>query len=177
MHKDWSINYKVLHWTFALLIALQLFLSIFMSSKKSGLPNLLFNIHITVGPILAGIIIALWIYVLTNQSIRYHFFPYGKHFEEVISDIKNLMSFKLAKAGPRPGLPGFVHGLGLLDVSIVLIAGVIMHFLFPFSIKDPSLKPIIEIFEEIHDFFGNTMWVYMVGHAFMGILHRIVGQD
>ncbi|MGC9144468.1 cytochrome b/b6 domain-containing protein, partial [Hydrogenobaculum sp.] len=70
MHKDWSNTYKFLHWIFAPLIALQLLLSLFMSSKKQGLPYLLFNIHITIGPILAGVIIALWIYILTNNSIR-----------------------------------------------------------------------------------------------------------
>ncbi len=172
MHNDWSKTYRYLHWTFAPMIALQLFLSLFMSSKKQGLPNLLFNIHITIGPILAGVIIALWIYIITNSNIRQHFFPYN-HLDEVSKDIKNLMSFKLAETGPRPGLPGLVHGLGLIDVSIVLIAGVIMHFLFPFSLKDPSLKPIVGIFMEIHDFFGVSMWVYMIGHTFMALLHRI----
>ncbi len=172
MHRDWSNTYKYLHWVFAPLIALQLFLSLFMSSKKQGLPNLLFNIHITMGPILAGVIVALWVYVLTNETIRKHFFPY-KDWNEVVKDFRNLLNFKLAETGPRPGLPGFVHGLGLIDVSIVLVAGVIMHFLFPFSLKDPSLKPIVNIFVEIHDFFGNSMWVYMVGHTFMALLHRI----
>ncbi len=177
MHRDWLVSYKFLHWIFAPLIALQLFLSLFMSGKKSGLPNLLFNIHITIGPILAGVILALWVYVLTNPQIKRHFFPYGADFSYVISDVKSLMSFKLAEAGPRPGLPGLVHGFGLLDVSIVLIAGVIIHFLFPFSLKDPSLKPIVNIFMEIHDFFGNSMWVYMIGHASMATLHRIVVKD
>ncbi|MGC8650415.1 MAG: cytochrome b/b6 domain-containing protein [Hydrogenobaculum sp.] len=122
-----------------------------------------------------ALIIALWIYILTNNSIRAHFFPYS-HWDEVVSDFKNLTRFKLAETGPRPGLPGFVHGLGLIDVSIVLMAGVVMHFLFPFSLKDPSLKPIVYIFMEIHDFFGNSMWVYMVGHAFMALLHRVVSK-
>ena len=175
MHRDWSNTYKFLHWTFAPLIALQLVLSLFMSSKKQGLPYLLFNIHVTIGPILVGVIIALWIYILTNASIRSHFFPYNR-WDEVVNDFKNLIKFKLAETGPRPGLPGFVHGLGLIDVSIVLVAGVIMHFLFPFSLKDPSLKPIVHFFMEIHDFFGNSMWVYMVGHASMALLHRIVSK-
>ncbi len=175
MHRDWSNNYRFLHGIFASLILLQLILSVFMSSKKPGLPNVLFNIHITVGPVLAGVILALWVYVLTNPSIRRHFFPYGEDFKYVISDFKSLRSFKLAEAGPRPGLPGFVHGLGLLDVSVVLIAGLIMHFLSPFSIKDPSLKPIVFLFMKMHDIFGFTMWFYAAGHGFMGLLHRIKG--
>lgn len=62
-----------------------------------------------------------------------------------------------------------VHGAGLLLASAMAVSGAATWLL-------TTGTPVHEIVLDAHKALGNLMWVYLVGHAGMAVLHQMLGQ-
>jgi hypothetical protein len=66
-------------------------------------------------------------------------------------------------------LASAVHGLGLLAASAMAMSGA-AYFLF---LAGTRLGGLVL---ELHKFIANFMWVYLIGHASMAIIHAMLGS-
>ena len=174
--REWPMGFKFLHVSFALLITMQLFSELYMKKiwKKRGqdhFQHLLFHAHMWAGMATVVVLGIFWYWVYKNGDVRSHFFPYsGAPLQGLCDDIAGLTKKKLPPHGVRGGLPGLVHGLGMLVVTSMAVTGFFMFFLIPpFGVAKP--EHIYQIPKKIHDFLSTLVWIYWWGHISMALLH------
>ncbi len=177
----WDLKTRILHLGMAATVSLQLLISLIMEAPDekdaSALALSAFEAHEFVG-ILAILFIAThWMVSMTDHSKHglSHLFPWkGEAWDSVKSDLKALRQGRLPEAGPRAGLPGFVHGLGLLVVTGMAVSGGILFFIFPES-GEPSA--MAEIIAETHESISGLAWAYWIGHVGTALAHHFSGHD
>lgn len=172
----WTLKGFLLHLGLAISVTLQLASSQLMHSPfkhKGFIATSSFYLHIWLGMLAFLIVIAHWIVSYRDKisiSSFSHLFPYNKAGRKaVLTDITGLKSLKLPDAGARPGLPGLVHGLGLLLITAMTITGAI---LFPSLVVLHKLNPLQHGFKEIHEFLANFVWIYWFAHVGMWLAHK-----
>lgn len=62
-----------------------------------------------------------------------------------------------------------VHGAGLLLASAMAISGSVTWL-------SAAGTPVHDVVLDTHKALGNLMWVYLVGHAGMAVLHQLTGR-
>ena len=174
--QEWPRSTRWIHVGFALVVTFLLFSELDMKAiwKKVGeLPfrHLLFHAHMWVGMFATVIVVAFWVQVFYNKSIRAHIFPYsGEYLDNVCTDIKGLANGILPPNGMRGGVPGMIHGLGLLAVTGMALMGFIMFFLIPnYGVAAPI--GFYQLPKKMHDFLSSFVWLYWWGHIGMATLH------
>jgi hypothetical protein len=68
-----------------------------------------------------------------------------------------------------PALSSAVHGLGLLLATFLAASGAAWYFLL-------TGTPWARTALGWHELAGNFMWVYLIGHATMALLHQAMGD-
>ena len=174
--QEWPRSTRWIHVGFALVVTFLLFSELDMKAiwKKVGeLPfrHFLFHAHMWVGMFATIIVVAFWAQVFYNKSIRSHLFPYsGEYLDNVCTDIKGLANRRLPPSGMRGGVPGMIHGFGLLAVTGMALLGFIMFFLIPnYGVAAPI--GFYQLPKKVHDFLSSFVWLYWWGHIGMATLH------
>jgi cytochrome b561 len=173
--KNWDRGTAWLHLGLAITVTMQLMLSLVMDTPKAdhpnGLPQTLFSIHMYVG--MAAFIIVLfhwfWVYFYQERQVLHHLFPWtraGLH--NVLLNIKGLMKRQLPLGGAREGLPGFIHGLGLLAVTAMAFSGAVIFIFYPAT---GWLGQVLHADKEFHQFIATFVWAYWWGHIVMATAH------
>lgn len=122
-HDNWPNIAKLLHLFLLFAVTFQ------MISGLIGwlLGRFPFFWHVTVGKILIIILLLQWSWLLFSRTgrvtLRYLFPLNPAGIKAIIHDIGGLTRGILAPPGPRAGLPGMMHGIFLLSVTIVAAAG------------------------------------------------------
>lgn len=176
---DWSRPLRLIHLLLAIAVTIQLFLGSFMHSPRFGHPDSAsFEAHEILGAVICVLIILHWIWSCTHphEGLR-HLFPWTRSgmrtaFEELRAGICNL---RLPSAGPGSrdgGLAGFIHGLGLLAVTAMVIIGGAFFLLRMAGAAHGDL----EIIKNVHDVFAIIVWVYWGGHLTATMLHSLLRQ-
>lgn len=177
----WSVQTRWLHIGLALTVSLQLAISLLMEppdeESATALARAAFEAHEFVGMAALIIVLAHWGWSLMSHADGglTHLFPWtGDAWGRVKADIGLLMKGRLPEGGPRGGLPGFGHGLGLLAVTAMALTGGVLFFIFPETGK-PS--DTVEFVAEMHKFIANFVWVYWGGHIALALFHKWAGHD
>lgn len=178
---NWSIQTRLLHLGLALTVSLQLAVSLIMeppNEESAGeLARAAFEVHEVLGMTALVIVLLHWLWSLlarTDGGLA-RLFPWSAAgLAEVRADVKQLLQARLPQSGPRAGLAGLVHGLGLLAVTGMALSGAVLFFLFPES-GEPS--GIVEVFEETHKFIATFVWIYWSAHVGLALLHKWAGHD
>ena len=177
----WSIQTRWLHVGMALTVSLQLAISLIMEApdeeSASQLARAAFEAHEAVGMAALLIVLAHWIWSLSSQvdGGLARLFPWsGSGWVEVKTDIGQVMKGQLPEGGSRGGLPGFVHGLGFLAVTGMVLTGAVLFFIFPETGKPNAT---VEFFAGIHEFIATFVWIYWGGHIALGVLHKKLGHS
>lgn len=177
----WSIQTRWLHLGMAITVSLQLAISLIMEApdEKSATPlaRAAFEAHEVVGITAFVIVLMHWMWSVAKRADGglSHLFPWtGPAWAEVKSDVGSLMKRRLPDYGPRGGLPGLVHGLGLLAVTAMALTGATLFFIFPETGK-PS--DIVEGVASVHEFISTFVWIYWGGHVGLALLHHWTGHD
>lgn len=178
----WSRKTRFLHFGLATTISFQLLISLIMAApeageKRSVLEAVTFEIHEWVGMAALLIVLAHWVWSLSakdNSSIA-NLFPWGRAGRaSVLADIASLKARRLPEGGGRGGLPGFVHGLGLLGATGMALTGGVLFFILP---EDGSKNDLAELIHHVHGFIANFVWAYWWGHIAAAFLHKKLGHD
>ncbi len=177
----WDLKTRVLHLGIAVTVSLQLLISLVMEAPDetdaSALALSAFEAHEIVGILALFFIAAHWLVSIADHSKHglSHLFPWtGEAWGSVKSDLRALRQGKLPETGPRAGLPGFVHGLGLLAITGMAISGGILFFIFPESGEPSTMADMIA---ETHESISSLAWAYWIGHAGTALAHHFSGHD
>ncbi|MGH8398540.1 MAG: cytochrome b/b6 domain-containing protein [Gammaproteobacteria bacterium] len=175
---QWSRSLRLIHLLLAIGVTAQLFIGSFMHSPHPGHPDTLgFEIHEILGATILVLIILHWLWSLThpNEGLR-HLFPWTR--AGMLNVGKELWQGiryqRLPPGGPGKdgGLAGFIHGLGLLAITAMVITGATFYF----SRMGGAGKSTLEIIEDIHDTFAVIAWIYWGGHLAAAVLHSLLGR-
>ncbi|MBE7561729.1 MULTISPECIES: cytochrome b/b6 domain-containing protein [Acidithiobacillus] len=174
----WPRSVKWLHIFLALFITFQLMSELDMKAiwKHVGISafrHFLFVSHMWVGMASTLVIILFWLVVAGNAQLRAHLFPYhGVYLQRIGKDIQGATRGIFPPAGMRGGLPGLVHGLGLLAISTMGASGVVM-FVMIYAAGGVKPGDAYGIPHAIHSLIANLVWAYWWGHIAMALLHAL----
>ena len=179
----WLFVTRWLHALIALGISLQLLLSLIMANphrlqNASGLQKSLLESHEIVGLTTLFFMFLHWLWVLSKRSdvnIK-NLFPWvGIPFQHLKEDVSYLIKEKrFPPVGKHGGLPGFIHGLGFLVATAMVVSGFAL-----FSATEWGAGVNSDLFHKagnIHGFFASLMWVYLAGHITAAAWHEYKGQ-
>jgi len=178
--KNWSLPTRFLHVGLVMTVTLQLLISLGMVTPDDKGPQLgktLFEAHEIIGLTALAIVLMHWVWSVFNHADGglKHLFPWrGEARQQVISEAKGLLRFEMPEGGVRGGLPGFIHGLGLLAVTGIAVTGGMLFILFPEHGEPGALA---EAFAEVHEGIATLVWAYWIGHGGIAILHHMSGHD
>ena len=177
---------RILHWSFALLIPLQLLSESLMQRPKperirDDMQILFFEMHEWVGMLALMFVLIHLIWNLINPESSWgRLYPYfSTESRSLLTDeLKNKAPswFKgqLATPNNKQYIAGAVHGLGLLLVLIMGVTGATMLY----GMQDSGLMlGLTHDAKEVHEVLGGLVWLYIIGHVGMTILHMLSGHS
>lgn len=176
---QWSRPLRLIHLLLAIAVTAQLFIGSFMRSPHPGRPDTLgFEVHEIVGATILVFIILHWIWSFThpNEGLR-HLFPWTRAgmrnvLKELWAGIRHQRLPSGGLGNNDGGLAGFIHGLGLLAITAMVITG----GTFFLSRMAGASHDSLEIIEDIHDTFAVIAWIYWGGHLGSTVLHSLLHQ-
>jgi len=179
-----------LHVGLALAIPLQLLSEEFMKRPKlvDGLPRIrtdaevtFFEMHEWIGMAALAIVVLhiLWSTTKAGGGLG-HLFPYFKAggCKSIMDELKQVpgwLSGKLHMDADNSPLAGSVHGLGLLLVLAMAATGGTMFF--GMNEVTGQMSGFVHTMKEVHEALGNLVWLYLIAHVGMAVLHKIKGHD
>jgi len=176
---------RLLHWGFALLIPLQLLSEEFMKRPKPGrirddVQVFFFEVHEWVGMLaLTLVVLRLGWALLSQEASWLRLFPYfsAKGRKQLPQELKhemlNMFKAKFAESGQQSPLSGIVHGLGLLLVLALGATGALMLYGMEAS---GQMTGLVHLAKEVHEALGGLLWVYLIAHVGMALLHTLLGH-
>ena len=180
--KSWDLSTRLLHFGLAVTVTIQLFVSLFMTppgtnDAQNAVTRAGFVVHRWVGMAALVIVLAHWLWTIFagGRAGIAHLFPWGRNGRrEIANDIRALMSRRLVEGGPRGGIAGLVHGLGLLAATGMVITGGVLFVLWPESGKPGALADNLG---DLHSLISNFVWAYWYGHVALAVIHQFKGHD
>lgn len=177
--RNWSLATRFLHLGMVLTVSFQLLISLIMVTPdhEGGIfSRLAFEAHEVIGLSALTIVFLHWGWSLVNQlnGEPNHLFPwFGAARQKLLQEMKDVLKGKLPAGGNRGGLPGFIHGLGLLAVTGIAVTGGLLFVLFPETGKAGF---VVEAIAELHEGLATLVWTYWLGHGGVAILHHVSGH-
>ncbi len=175
----WSRPLRLIHLLLVIAVTVQLFLGSFMRSPHPGRPDSAgFEAHEILGGTILVLIILHWIWSCTHphEGLR-RLFPWTRAgLRNVLEELRaGVCQLRLPSGGPGNrdgGLAGFVHGLGLLAITAMVLIG----SAFFLSRMAGASRSTLETIETTHDTFAIIVWVYWGGHLAVTVLHSLLRQ-
>ncbi|HEX7342564.1 MAG TPA: cytochrome b/b6 domain-containing protein [Rhodanobacteraceae bacterium] len=175
---NWSRPLRLIHLLLAIAVTLQLFVGSFMRSPHPGrVDSTGFVVHEILGATILVLVAAHWIWSCTHrgEGLR-HLFPWSRtRLHEVLDDLLSSIRVRRLHAGgpsTHGSLAGFVHGLGLLTITAMVIIGGAFYLARLAGMSFGHL----DLIEDVHDTFAVILWVYWGGHLAATVLHSLLGQ-
>jgi cytochrome b561 len=92
-----------------------------------------------------------------------------------LKQIPGWFSGKLHENAEDSVLAGAIHGLGLLLILGMGLTGATMFF--GMDEVTGEMNDFVHAMKELHEGLGSLVWVYLIGHVGMVVLHRLKGHD
>ncbi len=177
----WDRPTRFLHLGLALTVTIQLLVSLVMVPTGSHHPStpvghVWFIVHEWVGLCALMIVLAHWTWSIASSGTASlsHLFPFNREGRQRVNvELRELISGRLSHGGPRGGLAGLVHGLGLMAVSAIAITGGMLFLMLP-AHGNPSA--FTHNVGELHSLISELVWTYWFGHIGMALLHQFRGD-
>lgn len=175
---QWSRPLKTIHFLLAAAVTAQLFIGSFMRSPHPNRPDSFgFMSHEVLGATILVLIVVHWSWSLTHpQEGLHHLFPWTKAgMKNVLLELWTSVRYlRLPPGGPGDhGLAGFVHGLGLLAITAMVVTG----GTFFFARLGGASWHVLNILEnDVHDVFAVIAWTYWGGHLGATAIHSLLRQ-
>jgi cytochrome b561 len=186
IHGGSSLGYdrttRRIHAAFAFFIVVQLLLSLVMRAPKpdrilTPLEAGSFQLH-RLGGVIAFILLLLqWGWTLSGHLPGGfgHLFPWTsrERMKKVVEDMQPLLKLKIRDLPQVSALAGAVHGLGIIVATLMASTGLVLFFGIS---SEGRMTGWVHSMEQIHKFMAPLMWIYLIGHVSMGILHQYIGH-
>lgn len=174
---------RLLHLLMATGMVAQMALSLVMVHPKPGRQgDLFYALHETWGQALLGLLVVYWIWSLVRggnhpAALLWPWFSKPRYWA-IWADIKEhatqARQFRLPDGTRRVSpLASAVQGLGLFVATLLGLSGLL---LLSGIEPDGAMVGWVHAVKEGHEVMGSLMWVYLVVHASMGILHQWAGH-
>lgn len=174
---------RIFHLLVAAGVTSQMLTSLVMIYPKPGrLPNDWYEVHETVGMTLLAIVTVYWLWIVGRTLARREpmmLFPWlsaqrlAALRDDVIDTGREVLRMRLpASDQPRP-LPSAIQGIGLLLALLLAGTGTIVEIGMA---PDGGLSPQLRGVKEVHEAMAPLMWVYLVAHPLLGLLHQLAGH-
>ena len=175
---------RVFHIALLLTVLAQLLTEQFMQVPKPGEPidlvaGFIFSVHQMIGFIVLIIAITYLLVIMDKLEHRTRLFPWldrdlrAALLIEIKRDLPGWFTGKLPNPEQAHLIAGTVHGLGLLLATGLGMTGSIIFL----GIKhDGSMPPAIHTLREIHELLGTMLWIFIIGHVSMAVIHQIKGH-
>jgi cytochrome b561 len=172
-----SVATRMLHASMLLAVLYQLIGSQFLSRPIPGeAPEFNMVVHQYVGLACMALVLVFWLWTLIRRGETKlgRLLPWlsPTRTRAVLNDVRDQMSHILRGEVPVEAdgaMASAIHGLGLLTVTAMAITGTV-YFIVD---GGAGTRTILSL----HKLLSNLMWVYLVGHAAMALLHHLLGSD
>jgi cytochrome b561 len=170
---------RALHLCLLVVVVSQLISSKVMERPFPGdEPGWPFVLHEWIGLASVGVITLFWLWSLARSSSETplsRLVPWfsPRRLSDIVDEIAGFARDACALRMPSFELDASasaVHGLGLMLASFLALSGAAWYFMFAGT---PYAKTVMGL----HSVAGNLMWVYLIGHASMAILHQLAGDE
>ena len=174
-----SHSTRALHLSLLVIVVSQLLTSQVMERPFPGEePGWPFLLHEWIGLAGVGVITLFWLWSLARNSPETplsRLIPWfsPKRLADIVAEIGGFAGDVLVLRMPSfelDAIASAVHGLGLMLASFLALSGAAWYFVFAGT---PNAKTVMGL----HSLAGNLMWVYLIGHASMAILHQLAGDQ
>lgn len=173
----WSFGIRMLHAALVVTVTLQLILSQIMAPPGEGAGGsvLAFRLHAFFG--MATLLLALvhwwWSWTGRDGGLK-TLFPWAPASRMAVwADAAGLLHGKLPQGGPQAGLPSFIHGLGLLLVTLQALGGLILFLSLPAAGPFPAGVTPLRV---VHRWMGRLVMLFWLGHGGMALVHYLKGD-
>lgn len=171
--RRYSALSKALHLLLAVAVLHQLVISQFMSAPRPGrAEDPLFELHEIVGLAALTILVFfwLWAFVRRGETRLRRLFPWfsAAALRDLRLDARHHLRAVRSRRLPLNedgALASATHGLGLLIASVMALTGA-------FGYLVPSARSLLGIHEAV----APLMWLYLVAHSGMAVLHELAGH-
>jgi len=139
-----------------------------------------FEVHEWIGMLaLTLVLLRLGWALLSQEASWLRLFPYfsAKGRKQLPQELKhemlNMFKAKFAESGQQSPLSGIVHGLGLLLVLALGATGAVMLYGMQ---ESGQMTGLVHLAKEVHEALGGLLWVYLIAHVGMALLHTLLGH-
>ncbi|MCT4373046.1 cytochrome b/b6 domain-containing protein [Yangia mangrovi] len=170
---------RLLHGPLALAVVVQLGSSLAMIPERADRPgNGLFELQESIGIASMALVLAFWLWSLSRRrgTPPGALFPWlsGPRLRalkvDVLRHFGELRRLRVPAHHPDAPLASAIHGLGLCLVTFMAASGTLYLLSGATSPRDAGLTM------ELHEAFGSLVWVYLIGHAGMGVLQHLATE-
>ena len=155
--------------------------AIMIPPKPNVIPNEWYGIHESTGMGLLAVLVVYWAWVIVRtiaygQAMR--LFPWfsvrrlGELREDIVETVRGIARFTLPYGDEPQPLASAIQGLGLLLGLAMAGTGTFIALTAPGSSLWPYFFPVLET----HEMLGAFVWLYLMVHPLLGILHQIAGH-
>jgi len=175
---------RILHFGLVVFILIQLIMTQFIGLPepghvRRGSDALLVGIHELVGVLALISVCALLIIVLDDPAGRRRLMPWldqqgrAALWLALRRDVPGWLTGRIPLPETGGALAGAVHGAGALLALLLGLTGAMLFIGMGVRGKmPPDIRPVWTA----HEFLADAMWVFLVGHAAMTLVHEFRGH-
>jgi len=182
MQYDRSV--RILHFGIVTCILLQLLGQQFIGLPEPGhirtaFDALFIGVHEGIGAVALVLILAYMVTTLDEVAGQQKLFPWmtktgrARLRADIRREAPGWLRGKFSAPGSGSRIAGTVHGAG---ITLALILGLSGTMLFIGIGPHGEMTPDIRLIWKAHDVMASMMWVFVIGHGGMAIMHEIRGH-
>jgi len=175
---------RVLHYCFIITVLYQLlsaeFMRVLEPGKMEGFDTMLFTLHMIVFGWGAFLVSSVYIMVLHEDKDGWaRMVPWfsASHrealFKAIRSDISDIFSGRLPPPDEKGAIASVAHGFGIL---LLLAQGFTGAYVMLGVRSDGTMRTDTLLFLDFHAIFAKLIWVFLIGHVCMFIIHLMFGR-
>ena len=172
-----SNSTRVLHLVLLVVVLHQLISSKLINRPLPGdAPSTLYSLHEYLGIGTLAIILIFWLWTLIRhgETKLTRLFPWlsprgiGAVIVDTVDQGRALLRGDFSSEGSG-ALASAVHGLGLLVVTAMAVTGTAFFLTEGTRLSHYPMR--------LHALTANLMWIYLIGHSAVAVLHHLLGSD
>lgn len=173
---------RIFHAVLAGTILVQLGTSLVMPGPDEAAGAWIFQLHQYSGIMAATLAFAFWLTIVfrrdgTAFGAMVPWFSVSRLrtlFADVRAHLGALVRLRLPPFAQDSAVASAVHGLGLALITVMAGTGLAYYIIVGLGLH--SSEPDDMLVMQVHFLFANLVWVYLLSHAGIAMLHQILGH-